>query len=286
MGGTAAAAGAISGTAVAVALQPFDVVRTRLQACAAAGRPRTAVNAVREIAAEGGAARLWRGTSAAALRVGGGAAIQFGSLRFLRTRSPPDAVNDAFIGAAARGASVVVMCPITTVKTRMEASHVGARQYRSVGDALATIVRTQGAGALVRGLPPLLLTNVPFAAIHYASYRRLQALGRDYADGWTLNLVAGSLASTAATVATQPFDALRARAMLDLPMPRSLQGLFAGFVPRLAKRPLQTTLIWALFEDLDKRLRTRSFNVDMLLLLSHNTVTLTRRASRACAPCG
>jgi hypothetical protein len=44
--------------------------------------------------------------------------------------------------------------------------------------------------------------------------------------------------------------------MLDLPMPRSLQGLFAGFVPRLAKRPLQTTLIWALFEDLDKRLRT------------------------------
>ncbi len=165
-------------------------------------------------------------------------------------------MNDAFIGAAARGASVVVMCPITTVKTRMEASHVGARQYRSVGDALATIVRTQGAGALVRGLPPLLLTNVPFAAIHYASYRRLQALGRDYADGWTLNLVAGSLASTAATVATQPFDALRARAMLDLPMPRSLQGLFAGFVPRLAKRPLQTTLIWALFEDLDKRLRT------------------------------
>ena len=148
------------------------------------------------------------------------------------------------------------MCPITTVKTRMEASHVGARQYRSVADALATIVRTQGAGALVRGLPPLLLTNVPFAAIHYASYRRLQALGRDYADGWTLNLVAGGLASTAATVATQPFDALRARAMLDLPMPRSLQGLFAGFVPRLAKRPLQTTLIRALFEDHDKRLRT------------------------------
>ena len=93
------AAGAISGTAVAVALQPFDVVRTRLQACAAAGRPRTALNAVREIAQEGGAARLWRGTSAAALRVGGGAAIQFGSLRFLRTRSPPDAVNDAFKNA-------------------------------------------------------------------------------------------------------------------------------------------------------------------------------------------
>ena len=133
------------------------------------------------------------------------------SLRFLRTRSPPDAVNDAFIGAAARGASVVVMCPITTVKTRMEAPHAGARQYRSVGDALATIVRTQGAGALVRGLPPLLLTNVPFAAIHYASYRRLQALGRDYADGWTLNLVAGSLASTAATVATQPFGRRCAR---------------------------------------------------------------------------
>lgn len=255
MGATAAVAGATAGTLVAVTLQPFDVVRTRLQACAAADRPRTAVNAVREIAQEGGAHNLWRGTSAAALRVGGGGAIQFGSLRFLRKRSTPDTMSDAVVGATARGASVVVMCPITTAKTRMEASHLGARQYKSVVDALATIARTEGAGALVRGLPPLLLTNVPFAAIHYAGYRRLQALGKDYADGWTLNLVAGGLASTAATVATQPFDAVRARVMLGLHMPNSLQGLFAGFLPRLAKRPLQTTLIWALFEDLDRRLR-------------------------------
>ena len=88
-------------------------------------------------------------------------------------------------------------------------------------------------------------------------------LGLEIPTGWALLLVAASFrhavrgaSNGALGRARDAFDALRARAMLDLPMPRSLQGLFAGFVPRLAKRPLQTTLIWALFEDLDKRLRT------------------------------
>ena len=149
--------------------------------------------------------------------------------------------------AAARGASVVVVSH-HDVKTRMEARTPG----RASTAASATLATSYGPGrgALVRGLPPL-ADERPSPGIHYAN--RLQALD-DYADGRTLNpcgsRVDGGDGRDAALRRAAPL------AMLDLPMPRSLQGLFAGFVPRLAKRPLQTTLIWALFEDLDKRLRT------------------------------
>jgi len=272
MAASAAISGAVSGTIVSVCLQPFDVVRTRLQACAAAGRPRTAWSALSEISAEGGAWRLWRGSAATALRVGGGAAIQFSTLQTLRrprgdAEAAPDATRDAAVGAAARTVAVVCLCPITTAKTRMEASHAGAPTYRSVVDALSTIVRREGPLALVRGLPALLLTNTPFAAIHFAAYEKLRSLGcAAGSSGWALNLVAGGAASVLATVVTQPFDALRARTMLGFGASMTavraggVAGLFAGFLPRLAKRPFQTTLIWALFEDLDGRLQRRAYH--------------------------
>ena len=93
-------------------------------------------------------------------------------------------------------------------------------------------------------------------------YERIRAWGAAE-RGWAVNLGAGAVASVLATVATQPFDALRARTMLNLGASfgavraGGVAGLFAGFLPRLAKRPLQTTLIWAVFEDLDQRLRRR-----------------------------
>ena len=80
------------------------------------------------------------------------------------------------------------MCPVTTVKTRMEASGAAAAAYayRSVPQALSLIVRTEGPLALWRGLAPALLSNVPFSALHYAAYSYLrEELGRRQHGGWT-----------------------------------------------------------------------------------------------------
>ena len=61
-----------------------------------------------------------------------------------------------------------------------------------------------------------------------------------------------------ATLATHPFDVLRTRAMLygfsgaALPPARDLVS--AGVLPRLLKRPLQTALLWTLYEELKPRL--------------------------------
>ena len=85
--------------------------------------------------------------------------------------------------------------------------------------ALSTIVRTEGARALFQGLVPALLTNVPFSTIHYALYRQFQSMLLErMGEGTALNFGSGACASVLATLLTQPFDVMRTRAMLNLPM--------------------------------------------------------------------
>lgn len=186
---------------------------------------------------------------------------------------------NALMGGTSRACAVTLLCPITLVKTRMEASGAAAAAfaYRSVPHALCSITQTEGVRALWGGLFPALAANVPFSTLHYVFYRQFQTMlaGR-LGEGAALNFGSGAGASILATVITQPFDVLRTRAMLNLPLlstsgacfscpTSSVQqhfnlllwtplvapsGLFAGIGPRLAKRSLQTATLWTLYEEL------------------------------------
>ena len=123
-----AAAGSVAGASVSAVLQPFDTLRTRLQADATTGAARPVGATLRAIAAEGhGVSSLWRGSTATVLRVGGGAGLHFFSLQLLRGAAAggrgqrPQWVGDAAMGGTARAVAAFAMCPLTTVKTRMEA---------------------------------------------------------------------------------------------------------------------------------------------------------------------
>lgn len=263
-----AVSGAVSGALISGVLQPFDVVRTRLQTDATLGVGRPIAKTVQGIVREGGALNLWRGTGATVLRVGGGAGVHFYALSILQRSIGRDgehagrfagALSNAALGASSRSLAVVTMCPVTTVKTRMEASGVAGAafsNYRSVPQALAHICRTEGVGALWRGVVPALATNAPFSAIHYVLYRQFQQ-ALETARGGVGSATATNFASSAAaallaTLATQPCDVFRTRAMLDMrgaSMRRSA-GLFAGVAPRLFKRSMQSALVWTLYEEL------------------------------------
>ncbi|KAL1530708.1 hypothetical protein AB1Y20_001607 [Prymnesium parvum] len=256
-----ALSGGASGAAVSVVLQPFDVLRTRMQADASAGAGEGALRTCRAVVAEGGWRNLWRGSTATVARVGCGAAVHFYTLQLLRELRArqagggawADTAANAAMGGASRACAVTLLCPVTLVKTRMEASGAAASAfgYRSVPHALRSIVRKEGVVALWRGLGPALLTNVPFSTLHYAFYRQFQAmLGSSVGEGAPLNFVAGAGASIIATVCTQPCDVLRTRSMLVLDVRRASVGLFAGIAPRLAKRSLQTATLWTLYEEL------------------------------------
>jgi solute carrier family 25 protein 38 len=169
--------------------------------------------------------------------------------------------------------SAAVMSPITLVKTRMEYGGPHAAAYRSTAHAFACIVATDGVRGLWRGLLPTVLTNAPFSALYYMFFTRLRAALHSRPESWPLvelpgaatTFVSGVIAATAATLLTQPTDVVRTRLQLSLPgatrrgawdtLKHALsssgpRALLAGAGPRIAKRTLQTALVWTLYEEL------------------------------------
>jgi len=88
-------------------LQPFDVVRTRMQADAMSGNYRSTIGTLRLVAAETGVISLWRGTSATVLRLALGAGTHFFVLEELKplfAKLQPDGSSKlSTFGAAATG---------------------------------------------------------------------------------------------------------------------------------------------------------------------------------------
>lgn len=105
------------------------------------------------------------------------------------------------LGALAAAASVTVMIPMDTIKTRlvvqtsqvvgagvgtvagrlgnMVASNLAGtgalRPYKGVADCFVRIVQEEGVGALYRSLPPRLMSVVPMIAIQFGVYEGLKS---------------------------------------------------------------------------------------------------------------
>lgn len=107
-------------------------------------------------------------------------------LRRTRGRTPTPA-RDVFLGACAASISVCVMIPLDTVKVRMTTGNLGL-PYAHVGEAVGTMLRTEGVLAFYRGLPPRLLSVVPMTALQFAAYefgkRAIPRLEADAAAAW------------------------------------------------------------------------------------------------------
>ena len=133
-------AGAMAGATSTVLFQPFDVVKTHIQASPSSTNPGIR-DVVKYIISRKGALGLWAGTTPAFVRVGIGAGLYFSMLgpimSLLSTGSFTSASssggpstehlrktlpNSVILGAGAltRSVAAFLVCPITVVKTRME----------------------------------------------------------------------------------------------------------------------------------------------------------------------
>lgn len=242
--------GCISGALVSVCVQPLDVLRTQMQADAAAGLARSTLATARGVlAGPAGLAGLWRGTGPTVARLSAGLALQFLAIDALKdwalgqkegggqapekgaaSRSAAGAgkkntttglsARDALlVGGGARCLSSAATAPLTLVKTRME--YAGGRHaYTSTAQALGSIARAEGLRGLFRGLGPTVAANAPFSALYLAFYTSLQARLAASAPGLAgspaANFGLGAAAAVAATVLTQPADVVRTHMQLGL----------------------------------------------------------------------
>ena len=88
----------------------------------------------------------------------------------------PSGQASFILGAIASAASVCVMIPMDTVKTRLVIQQGNAPlAYKGVGDCFRRIIKEEGVGSLYSSLTPRLLSVVPMIAIQYGIYELMRA---------------------------------------------------------------------------------------------------------------
>lgn len=187
--------GATSGCVSTLVLQPLDVVKTRMQMSAAYSRsihlqpalilePNAGIiKTFRAIISQDGLSGLWRGVTPSVLRNTTGVGVYFMTLNAITSKlSSPDGTLSSgatlLSGAAARSLAVVLLCPLSVVKTRMETVEFSSK-YNNVIHAMRTITFQEGRRGLFSGLLPTIFRDVPYSATYMLIYLRTKEfLGR------------------------------------------------------------------------------------------------------------
>ncbi|KAI0404961.1 solute carrier family 25 member 38 [Xylaria palmicola] len=244
-------AGLGSGVFGAVLLQPFDLLKTRVQQQPG---PHSIRSAVRDIARSPNAvAAFWRGTVPSALRTGMGSAVYFTTLNTIRQQAAaltshhrhPSSASSAsssalprlsnttnlLSGAFARAFAGFLLMPLTVIKVRYESSMYS---YRSVVGAARDIYRTDRLPGFFAGFGATAMRDAPYAGLYVVSYEQFKKrLGHMYGPGpgsdhapapaagmagsvsATINFTSGALAGATCSFISNPFDAVKTRIQLQ-----------------------------------------------------------------------
>ncbi|KAI3341727.1 Dor1-domain-containing protein [Ustulina deusta] len=245
-------AGLGSGVSGAVLLQPFDLLKTRVQQSGS----HSIRSAIRDIARSPNAvAAFWRGTVPSALRTGMGSAIYFTTLNTIRQQAAaltahsrphghdhdhrpsssalPKLSNTTNLlsGAFARAFAGFILMPLTVIKVRYESSMYS---YASVIGAARDIYRTYRIPGFFAGFGATAMRDAPYAGLYVVSYEQFKKrLGSMYGPGLlisdpappgagmvgsvsaTINFSSGALAGATCSFISNPFDAVKTRIQLQ-----------------------------------------------------------------------
>ncbi|EIM87725.1 mitochondrial carrier [Stereum hirsutum FP-91666 SS1] len=78
-----------------------------------------------------------------------------------------------FLGALSKLVATGTTYPYIVIKSRLQANHEHAKQYRSAWHGIRTVLREEGVEGLYKGAPSKLLQSVLTAAILFAGQRRI-----------------------------------------------------------------------------------------------------------------
>ncbi len=246
-------AGFFGGLTSAVLLQPFDLLKTRIQQSPSSKSAGLIAN-IKSLGVTSTGTRnipkaiteLWRGTLPSAIRTSTGSALYLTSLNSIRTylagldsssnnsnnrrsSSLPKLSMQANLltGAFARTAVGFLTMPITVVKVRYESS---LYRYRSMLEAIQSISRQEGLKGFFTGFGATCLRDAPYAGLYVLFYEQLKntipALlhmnsnksNNDYfniSTSASINTTSAMLAAILSTTITGPFDTIKTRMQLE-----------------------------------------------------------------------
>lgn len=287
-------AGGVAGLTSSVILQPFDLLKTRLQQ-QKQHNIHYNTTLLKEIRKLQNIKELWRGVLPSCLRTSIGSAIYLTLLSKSRVYLSSFKANNQeliqtssilprlshmenlSIGFIVRAIAGYVTMPITIIKTRYESN---LYNYNSMYESVEGIYfdnKVKGSVTnFFKGSFVTLSRDCPYAGLYvlfyesfkYDLFKLSQNIQGDveYKAG-AINSTAAVLAASVATTITAPFDAIKTRLQLSIQSQSILQvtkhlinepggarNLFRGLSLRLGRKGLSAGISWCIYEDLLKKL--------------------------------
>lgn len=282
-------AGGLGGMVGDTLMHSLDTVKTRQQGLLHNAKYRNMIPAYITMFKEEGFFRgLYGGYSPAILGSLPSTAAFFGAYEYSKRKMINDlGVNDTvayfFAGVFGDLASSVFYVPSEVLKTRLQLQgsynnpHSGSQyNYRGLGDAIKTILRTEGSGVFVYGYKETLLRDLPFSALQFAFYERFRQLAIYYHATDELpiasELLTGAAAGGLAGTLTTPLDVIKtriqtatpqeganaskesvaslstARALRSIYKQEGIFGMFSGVGPRFIWTGVQSSIMLLLYQ--------------------------------------
>lgn len=274
--------GAISGCASTFLNVPFQVIRTSMMVNETKkGQQLSMLQMMCKIYKQEGIFGFYRGLIPSLIRLPLGNAFYFSTLehskKFLRHKLKLNEITTNFLSSAA---GIAIQClvtnPMYVTSTRFEA--LGFNQYSNLFDALKHIYKDEGILGFTKGLKPLLIKEVPSHAFFYVIY--------ELNNKWLSKLkflpakmdcsISAMLSSTIVTILDNPLDLIRTRTQYQfisknkehtypsvfrgikhIYKTEGLKGLENGVMPRIIRKIFSTTVLWTVYELLNKAKKTK-----------------------------
>ncbi|KAK4219806.1 putative mitochondrial 2-oxoglutarate malate carrier protein [Rhypophila sp. PSN 637] len=221
--------GGLSGMVATTVIQPVDMIKVRIQLAGEgkAGGPKpTPISVTREILASGKALDLYTGISAGLLRQAVYTTARIGffdtfmSKLSVRAKEKGQAVGfaeRATAGLSAGGLAAMIGNPADLALIRMQSDGLKPlaerKNYKSVIDALTSIAKSEGVGALWAGAAPTVVRAMALNFGQLAFFSEAKAQLKSRTD-WTPNaqtLAASGVAGFFASFFSLPFDFVKTR---------------------------------------------------------------------------
>jgi len=255
-------AGGTAGVAEISVMYPTDVAKTRAQL---SKTPVTMVQTLQSVVAEQGMRGLYRGVVTPIMAEAPKRAWKFsaneGFKKQVANFCPGGKLTvpaTALAGALAGMSEALINCPFETVKVRMQAKENLAR-FKNSTECFTALLKEEGVRGLYSGIGPQMWRNalwngMYFGVIGLASIKFPLPAGSSKEQQLGYKFCTGSLGSCVGTLCNTPFDVVKSRMQLQVPVPgeglkyrNSLQAisvvareegtaaLYKGLGPRLVR---------------------------------------------------
>lgn len=289
-------AGAVAGLCVDLSLYPIDTIKTRIQS-------------KHGFLAAGGFKNIYKGLSAVAVgSVPGGAAffLTYDSVKreLLRWNGVglshnastemtlPIFASQAFAAACGESTACCVRVPVEMVKQQMQAGHhasvLAALRHITNNiaagseEGTAARVRLTGTPYLFKGMPIMLLREIPFSIIQMSLYELLkykmnkeEKLAPYY---YTLLPACGALSGGIAAFLTTPLDVIKTRIMLLPQHQKGSVGVIGHVVRDIVAEPGRATDVFGPAQKFFRGAATRVLWISLGGSIFFGTYELVKRS--------